>query len=292
MFDNPLLDSVPAELLQGRVNTLDFVKGDVLAQPESPIERLIFPRSGLLSVVVELTDGAQIEAAMIGPGGALGGAAMFGAKRHVSTVVAQLSGRAWTLVLPNAFEVADRVPEFRAAILAQERYLLAQAQQTATCNAKHSTMERLCSWLLRARDEARRDELLMTQELLARCSACSARACRCWRASCRKNGSCSIEGVGRRSSTRTASRRMHASATRPCIRSASVCLAAAKPRTRSLHEGAQDGRAPSPGRKIRIQARNSGSSWRTSPLSFVTTTLSCEAGFLFCDRSRATALAS
>jgi CRP-like cAMP-binding protein len=168
MFDNPLLDSVPAELLQGRVNTLDFVKGDVLAQPESPIERLIFPRSGLLSVVVELTDGAQIEAAMIGPGGALGGAAMFGAKRHVSTVVAQLSGRAWTLVLPNAFEVADRVPEFRAAILAQERYLLAQAQQTATCNAKHSTMERLCSWLLRARDEARRDELLMTQELLAR----------------------------------------------------------------------------------------------------------------------------
>jgi hypothetical protein len=72
------------------------------------------------------------------------------------------------LVLPNAFEVADRVPEFRAAILAQERYLLAQAQQTATCNAKHSTMERLCSWLLRARDEARRDELLMTQELLAR----------------------------------------------------------------------------------------------------------------------------
>jgi CRP-like cAMP-binding protein len=168
MFDNPLLDSVPAELLQGRVNTLDFVKGDVLARPESPIERLIFPRSGLLSVVVELTDGAQIEAAMIGPGGALGGAAMFGAKRHVSTVVAQLSGRAWTLVLPNAFEVADRVPEFRAAILAQERYLLAQAQQTATCNAKHSTMERLCSWLLRARDEARRDELLMTQELLAR----------------------------------------------------------------------------------------------------------------------------
>ena len=168
MFDNPLLDSVPAELLQGRVNTLDFVKGDVFAEPDSPIERLVFPRSGLLSVVVDLTDGSQIEAAMIGPGGALGAAAMFGAKQHVSTVLAQLSGRAWTLALPDALEIADKAPEFRAAMLAQERYLLAQAQQTAACNARHSTMQRLCSWLLRARDEAGRDELLMTQELLAR----------------------------------------------------------------------------------------------------------------------------
>ena len=107
MFDNPLLDSVPAELLHGRVNTLDFVKGDVLAQPESPIERLIFPRSGLLSVVVELTDGAQIEAAMIGPGGALGGAAMFGAKIR-KIVGRSCPGISFTFTAPAPATSRDR----------------------------------------------------------------------------------------------------------------------------------------------------------------------------------------
>lgn len=171
MLENQLLQLIPMsdiEQLRDRLKTLDFAQGDLLAEPDTPIERIVFPRSGLLSVVVDLDDGAQIEASMIGPSGALGGAAIFGAKQHLSTVVAQLAGRAWTLGVQDTLQIANRAPEFRAAMIAQERYLLAQAQQTVACNAKHSIMQRLCSWLLRAKDEAGRGEFLMTQEMLAR----------------------------------------------------------------------------------------------------------------------------
>ncbi len=171
MLENQLLQLIPmsdSEQLQDRLKTLDFAQGDILAEPDTPIERLVFPRSGLLSVVVDLEDGAQIEASMIGPSGALGGAAIFGAKQHLSTVVAQLAGRAWSLNVQDALQIADRAPEFRAAMIAQERYLLAQAQQTVACNAKHSIPQRLCSWLLRAQDEAGRGEFPMTQEMLGR----------------------------------------------------------------------------------------------------------------------------
>jgi len=168
MLENQLLGCIPSELLNGRLNALEFMQGDVLAKPGLQIDRVIFPRSGLLSVVVELSDGAQVEAAMIGPAGALGGAAIFGAKQHVSTVVAQLAGRAWAVSVRDLVQIADAAPEFRAAMLAYERYLLAQAQQTAACNAKHSIMQRLCAWLLRAQDEAGRTEFLITQEMLAK----------------------------------------------------------------------------------------------------------------------------
>jgi CRP-like cAMP-binding protein len=132
------------------------------------IERAIFPRSGLISIVVGLNDGAEVEAAMIGPAGVLGGAAIFGAKQHISTAVAQLPGRAWSVSVRDLTEIASVSAEFRSSIVAQERYLLAQVQQTAACNARHSILQRLCAWLLRAQDEAGRDEFLMTQEMLAR----------------------------------------------------------------------------------------------------------------------------
>ena len=45
--------------------------------------------------------------------------------------------------------------------------LLAQAQQTAACNAVHSVEARLSRWLLRARDLHDGRTLPLTQELLA-----------------------------------------------------------------------------------------------------------------------------
>jgi hypothetical protein len=52
----------------------------------------------------------------------------------------------------DAAEFANESLEFRRSLCMQERYSQAQAEQTAACNAKHTIMHRLCSWLLRAHD--------------------------------------------------------------------------------------------------------------------------------------------
>ncbi len=44
---------------------------------------------------------------------------------------------------------------------------MAQAQQSAGCNARHTVESRMCRWLLRLRDLTRSDSLKLKQEFLA-----------------------------------------------------------------------------------------------------------------------------
>lgn len=171
MIDNHLLEKLSGSLsadLRRRLQPFDFVRGDVLAEPDAPIEKLIFPRSGLISIVVEVDAGDQIEAGLVGRRGVLGGAAVLGSDQHLHTAISQLSGRAWSMRVVDARELASTSSEFRRIILAHDQYLLAQARQFAACNAKHRIMQRLCSWLARVHEEAGGGELLMTQDNLAK----------------------------------------------------------------------------------------------------------------------------
>lgn len=171
MLDNHLLEKLPERVavdLRRRLMPLDFMQGDILAEPDAPIERLIFPRTGLISIVAELDRGDQIEAGLVGRRGALGGAAILGAGQYLSTAVSRLTGRAWSMRVADARELASSSAEFRKMIVAQEQYLLAQARQFAGCNAKHRVVQRLCSWLSRVHAEVGGGELLMTQDNLAK----------------------------------------------------------------------------------------------------------------------------
>jgi CRP-like cAMP-binding protein len=170
MLENRILDALSQtspDVLRNRLKPIDFVHGDLLADSGSPIQHAIFPRSGLISVVVDLQEGERIEVGMVGPYGALGGAAIFGATLYTGTAFAQLPGRAWAMRVDDLIDAATASAEFREMMFAQEQYLLAQAQQTAACNAKHTIMHRLCSWLLRAHDACGGGELMLTQENLA-----------------------------------------------------------------------------------------------------------------------------
>jgi CRP-like cAMP-binding protein len=170
MFENQLLDALfrsQPDFLRNRLRAIDFAHGDVVGEAGQPIEHAIFPRSGLISIVVDLQEGDRIEVAMVGARGAVGGAAMFGGTQHLGTAFAQLPGRGWQMRVEYLIDAGVASPDFRQLMFAQEQYLQAQAQQTAACNAKHSIMHRLCSWLLRARDVAGSTELLLTQENLA-----------------------------------------------------------------------------------------------------------------------------
>lgn len=170
VYENRLLDTLSRsypDALRNRLKAIDYVHGDLLSEAGEPIEHVIFPRSGLVSMVVDLMDGDRIEVAMIGAGGAIGGGVAFGATHRLCASFAQLPGRAWLMKSVDAIEIANDSSEFRHLLYMQERYIQAQAEQTAACNAKHTIMRRLCSWLLRAQDTIGGGELLLTQEHLA-----------------------------------------------------------------------------------------------------------------------------
>jgi CRP-like cAMP-binding protein len=153
--------------LLARADRVRFERGTFFSEPASRIGRVIFPFSGLISVVVELTSGERIELAMVGAGGALGGLAAFGAERHTATAIGQIAGECWSVPAALVAEVADEDRLFRRLLLRHEQFLSAQAQHTAACNAKHMISERLAGWLLRSRDAIGSDQVSLTQEAMA-----------------------------------------------------------------------------------------------------------------------------
>lgn len=150
-----------------RLRRRDYVHGDMIGKSGDPIVDVLFPVSGLISIVVALRSGDLVEAAMVGCDGIVGGSALFGARRHLGSSFAQLPGSGWTMRVSDLAEIFARDAQLRQMLFAYEQFLLAQAQQTAACNARHHIPQRLSSWLLRARDATGDNELLLTQEFLA-----------------------------------------------------------------------------------------------------------------------------
>ena len=150
-----------------RARQVTYVHGDLFGETGRPIDDLLFPSSGMISLVVDLADGDRIEAGMVGRRGMVGGSALFGGRTHLCTSFAQLPGNGWIIKADDLIELADRSSGIRDLVFSNEQYTLSQAQQTAACNAKHRIPQRLATWILRAQYDTGEDELLLTQEFLA-----------------------------------------------------------------------------------------------------------------------------
>lgn len=149
------------------LKTIDLPQQKVLFDAGDEIDAIYFPRSGIVSLVVDLASGEMVETAMIGADGVVGAAVAISSKTALSRAVVQLAGSASVLAVDRFCALANRNAAFRDTLMHHEQFLLAQAQQSAACNANHTVEARLARWLLRCRDLAGRNELELTQEYLA-----------------------------------------------------------------------------------------------------------------------------
>ena len=63
--------------------------------------------------------------------------------------------------------ITDEFKRCRSVLIHHEQILFAQSQQSAACDASYLVGARMCCWLLRMRDLADSDNLMLTQKLLA-----------------------------------------------------------------------------------------------------------------------------
>ncbi len=167
---NRLLASlIPAdlELLKPHLKPIELKNETVLFETGDTIDRVYFPHSGIISLVVELTGGQAIEAAMIGRDSMLGATSALDGQVSLNKAIVQLPGAGETLDVAHFREAAEKSPALRTTLLRHEQVLFAQAQQSAACNASHTVEARLARWLLRSRDLSGSDTLLLTQEFVA-----------------------------------------------------------------------------------------------------------------------------
>jgi CRP-like cAMP-binding protein len=169
-LDNKLLFALPRDqmdLLAPHLTTKQLPQGDVLLEAGEEFDRVYFPHSGMLSLLVVLRDGKAIEVATVGREGVVGAMAGLGLYRSSVRVVIQLATAVTEIAAPRFRKAVDDSAVLRDLCLRYNEVLLLQARVTAACNAVHPVEARFCRWLLQSADRAESDTVLLTQEFLA-----------------------------------------------------------------------------------------------------------------------------
>jgi CRP-like cAMP-binding protein len=169
MMKNLLLSQIsPSDLkkLEPYLKTVFFEQHSVLFQADQEIRHVYFPAGAVISLVVTLSTGEMIEAAMVGMDGVVGAAAALDGRLSLSRGIIQLPGDVTICEIEVLKSATLQSPELLSLLIRHEQTVYAQAQQSAACFATHSVQARLCRWLMRARDLSESDQLHFTQEYL------------------------------------------------------------------------------------------------------------------------------
>jgi CRP-like cAMP-binding protein len=166
---NELLAALPAaerEQIAAHLKRVPLPRTMVLHETGQAVERVYFPESGAVSLVVDLKSGEIIETGLVGVDGAVAGIAAIQEGPALNKAIVQIEGAALAIAAEVLRKVAVQGSTLRTLLDRHDQFLYAQAQQSAACNAAHSLEARLSRWLLRANDLCGRN-FMLTQESLA-----------------------------------------------------------------------------------------------------------------------------
>jgi CRP-like cAMP-binding protein len=169
-LDNKLLSKLPRddfESLRPHLVAAMVAQGIVLAEPGDEIDRVVFPITGMISLVVVMKDGRAIETATIGRDGVFGASSAFGIYKSKVRALVQIPMVAASMTSVQFRRAAAASKSIQHLCIDSNEMLLTQARVTAACNALHTVEARFCRWLLQTREVSGNDTITLTQELLS-----------------------------------------------------------------------------------------------------------------------------
>jgi CRP-like cAMP-binding protein len=155
------------EPIRSHLRTVDLAQEFVLVEVDETLKRAYLPHRGVISLVVRLARGENVQIAMIGRESIFGAFSALGDATALNSAVVLISGVASTLDLDHLRAAAEQSATFRAMLARHGQAVYAQIRQTAGCNASHSVESRLARCLLQTRDISGSDKFVLTQELMA-----------------------------------------------------------------------------------------------------------------------------
>lgn len=165
---NKILAALPTSL-RDWMETLEPVRlsaGTVLFEPDEVIEHVYFLTNALVSIVSMNSEGTSVEIGSIGYEGMVGVPAILGGVTPYRAVV-QMEGNSFRIGGRKLYEEFRRNPFMRDLLLKYTNSFLIQIAQSSLCNCYHTLQQRLCRWLLVARDAVRSDVLMLTHDVIA-----------------------------------------------------------------------------------------------------------------------------
>ena len=142
-------------------------RGKVLYDIGEPIDYSFFVMSGMISLFATTEDGSTTEISMIGNEGVVGISAVLGVTEAPYRMEVQIPGKGMRIRTTVLVEQFGRSGPLRDLMLRYTHSLILQISQSAACGRFHTIEQRLCRWLLVARDRVESDILHLTQEALS-----------------------------------------------------------------------------------------------------------------------------
>lgn len=143
-------------------------RGALLFRPGDAVEYAYFPCGpALVSFKVTLRDGREVETALVGREGAVGGIVSQGHLPAYARAEVQFPGPFLRLGLAELDRAKTRSPAIARLFARYADCLMAQVFQGVACNAVHTIEQRAAKWLAAAIDRTGDHRVPLTQEQLA-----------------------------------------------------------------------------------------------------------------------------
>lgn len=166
---NRVLASLPPEELRAarpRIRLKTLAHDVVIQRPGQRVDELVFPLSGMASVIREFEDGRLVEVAGVGRDG-MTGLPLRGDGHDIGAHTAiQIAGVFAVVETECVTEMCRRSPQALNVFDRATQVFAAGVAVTASCNRAHDVDQRLARWLLIG-DDAIGGPLRLTQEYLA-----------------------------------------------------------------------------------------------------------------------------
>ena len=168
---NHLLRALPADdyaRILPHLQLLPMPLGWAVYESGTRMGHVYFPTTSIVSLLYVMENGASAEIAVTGNDGLVGISLFTGGESTPSRGVVQSAGHGYRLkadVLKREFALGTGL---HYVALRFTQALITQMAQTAVCNRHHSLEQQLCRWLLLSLDRLPSNELVMTQDLIAR----------------------------------------------------------------------------------------------------------------------------
>lgn len=168
---NHLLAALPPEEFDRLAPHLELVQlrlGEILYEPGGQMQHAFFPTTAIVSLHYVMESGASAEFAGVGNEGMVGIPLFMGGDSMPSSAMVQTAGHAYRLAARLLKQEFNRTGSMQRLLLRYTQALVTQMALTGACNRHHTIEQQLCQCLLLTLDRLPSNDLIMTQELVAR----------------------------------------------------------------------------------------------------------------------------
>lgn len=168
--ENALIRRLPngaRQSLLDRCEKVELALSTELSERGKPLRHAYFPRSGFVSLVIDVDSHPALEVGMLGREGVLGAELILGDAPTPWRALVQGAGQGWRIEAQALRDACMAIPALQRVLYMFLLVRLHQQALAAACERFHMVRPRLACWLLMSQDRAQSDCFHVTQAFIA-----------------------------------------------------------------------------------------------------------------------------